>query len=373
MRGCHVMAKPTSSQCNIQCQYCFYLDKPQQPVMDDATVDVFIRQHIAAQPGDMVEFAWQGGEPTLAGLPFYQRVVALQKRYSVGKRIQNNIQTNGILLNDAWCQFFKENGWLVGISIDGPADLHDHYRRTRSDKPTHQLVVAAIEKLKAHRIEFNLLVVVSQHNSQQPERLYRYLRTLGTPFLQFIPLVEHDPNGNLTVESVQAKQWGTFLNTVFKLWAYEDIGRVFVQLFDSTLGVWAGFPSQMCVLSKTCGHAFALEANGALYQCDHYVAAPYLLGNIHETSLKMLNQSQQAQAFAQQKFTMLSADCHTCSELQFCHGDCPKHRIKDNKSALCEGYRAFFRDTAPYMKTMRDLIRQHRSPTELMLLLRNTQ
>jgi uncharacterized protein len=217
MRGCHVMAKPTSSLCNIRCRYCFYLEKPRQPVMDDATLEAFIRQHIAAQPGEAVEFAWQGGEPTLAGLSFYRRVVDLQKRYAAGKRIQNNMQTNGILLNDAWCRFLKEHGWLVGISIDGPADLHDDHRRTRSGKPTHHLVAAAIERLKAHGIDFNLLTVVNQRNGQQPERLYRYLKTLGTPFLQFIPLVERDESGTVTPESVLPEQFGTFLNTVFDI------------------------------------------------------------------------------------------------------------------------------------------------------------
>ncbi|MCT4700648.1 anaerobic sulfatase maturase [Enterobacteriaceae bacterium H20N1] len=369
MRGCHVMAKPTSSSCNIQCRYCFYLEKPRQPVMDDATLEAFIRQHIAAQPGDTVEFAWQGGEPTLAGLPFYRRVVALQKRYAAGKRIQNTMQTNGVLLNDAWCCFFRENGWLVGISIDGPADLHDAYRRTRSGKPTHHLVLAAVEKLKAHRIEFNLLTVVNQHNSRQPERLYRYLKTLGTPFLQFIPLVERDESGAVTPESVSPEQLGRFLNAVFDIWVREDIGNVFVQLFDSTLGVWSGYPAQMCTFSESCGHAFALEANGDVYQCDHYVYPAYKLGNLHSVSLGEINQSPAAIRFGENKHRLLAQDCQICPVRRLCQGDCPKHRISQGKSYLCHGYHSFFTHSAPYMKVMRDLLAQRRSPAELMGLL----
>ncbi|POT55751.1 anaerobic sulfatase maturase [Citrobacter amalonaticus] len=364
------MAKPASSRCNLDCRYCFYIDKPTQPVMDEATLEAFIRQHIAAQPGPDVQFAWQGGEPTLCGLDFFQRVVTLQKQYGAGKRIHNAFQTNGILLNDAWCQFLHDNGWLVGISLDGPADLHDAYRVNRSGKPTHHNVAKAIAKLVEYHVEFNLLVVVNRRNSQQPARMYHYLRQSGTPFLQFIPLVERDENGMLTAESVEPQAWGEFLNTVFDLWVREDIGRVFIQLFDSTLGVWCGYPSQMCSLSETCGHAFALEANGDVYQCDHYVYPQHRLGNIHHTSLDEMNASPRAEKFGQLKWSALSTDCQSCSLLRFCHGDCPKHRDASGKSILCVGYSTFLNHTSPYMRVMRDLIRQHRSPTELMAMLR---
>lgn len=369
MRGCHVMAKPTSSRCNIQCGYCFYLEKPQQPVMDDATLETFICQHIAAQPDEVVEFAWQGGEPTLAGLPFYRRVVELQQRYAAGKRIQNTLQTNGILLNDAWCEFFQKNGWLVGISIDGSAQLHDYYRRTRSGRPTHSLVLAAIDRLIAHNIEFNLLTVVNNHNSQDPALLYRYLKTLGTPFLQFIPLVERDENGVVTPESVLPEQFANFLNTVFDIWVREDIGQVYVQLFDSTLGVWSGYPAQMCTFSESCGHAFALESNGDIYQCDHYVFPQYNLGNLHNIPLSEINQSPTAIRFGENKHRLLVQDCRVCSVRHLCQGDCPKHRISQGKSYLCHSYYRFFTHTAPYMKVMRDLLARRRSPTEIMKLL----
>lgn len=369
MTGCQVIAKPASSRCNLNCRYCFYIAKPTQPQMDDATLTAFIRQHIAAQPGPDVLFAWQGGEPTLCGLDFFRRVVALQQQYGAGKQIQNAFQTNGILLNDDWCRFLHDHGWLVGLSLDGPAALHDAHRVTRRGNPTHSKVINALDKLIAHRVEFNLLVVVNHLNSQQPEQMYRYLRQLGTPFLQFIPLVEHDENGALTAESVRPEAWGAFLSAVFDIWVREDIGRVYIQLFDSTLGVWCGYPSQMCALSETCGHAYALEANGDLYQCDHYVSPQYRLGNLHRTSLKALNATPQAEAFGRRKRDTLSAACQRCGWLKFCHGDCPKHRDASGKSALCAGYQIFFAHAAPHMRVMRDLIKQHRSPMELMAML----
>ncbi|WP_346733127.1 anaerobic sulfatase maturase [Trabulsiella odontotermitis] len=363
------MAKPASSRCNLKCRYCYYLDKPKNEVMDDATLESFIRQQIDAQPGKDVQFAWQGGEPTLCGLDFFRRVVALQMQYADGKRIHNAFQTNGILITDAWCRFFHDNDWLVGISLDGPADLHDTWRVNRSGKPTHFKVMEAIARLVAHRVDFNLLTVVNRQNSQHAERVYRYLRRQGTPFIQFIPLMELDKNGEPSAESVTAEAWGDFLTTVFDVWVREDVGRTYVQLFDSTLGAWSGYPSQMCAQSETCGHAFALEANGDVYQCDHFVYPQHRLGNIHHTTLAEMNRSPAAIAFGENKKSLLPQACQECHMRQLCNGDCPKHRTADGVSALCEGYQRFFTYTAPYMKVMRDLIKQHRSPVELMVML----
>lgn len=364
------MAKPASSRCNLSCRYCFYLEKQRQPVMDDATLEQFIRQHIEAQPGEEVQFAWQGGEPTLCGLDFFRRAAALQRRYADGKRIHNAFQTNGVLLNEAWCQFFHDNGWLVGISLDGPADLHDACRVSRSGNATHHKVLRAIGMLRACRVEFNLLVVVNSHNGESPRRMYRYLRELGTAHIQFIPLMELDDQRRPDDLSVSAATWGRFLREVFDLWVREDIGRIFIQLFDSTLGVWSGYAPQMCSLSKTCGHAFALEANGDLYQCDHYVYPQHLLGNIHRETLGEMNLSARAVTFGEYKSTSLAPACRRCEMLRLCHGDCPKHRDESGKSALCAGYLDFFTHSAPYMKAMRDLIRLRRSPAELMAMLR---
>lgn len=370
MTGCHVMAKPAGSRCNLRCRYCFYLDKPQYAMMDDATLTLFIRQQIAAQPGEDVQFAWQGGEPTLCGLDFFHRVVELQQQYGHGKRIHNALQTNGILLNDAWCRFLKEHDWLVGISLDGPPELHDRYRQSRSGRPTHHQVMAAIERLRRHGVAFNLLTVINRHNSQQPQQLYRYLRQLGTPFIQFIPLFELDAEQQPDALSVTAKGWGDFLRAVFTVWVREDVGRVYVQLFDSTLGVWSGYPAQMCSLGETCGHAFALEANGDVYQCDHYVTPEHRLGNLHQTTLTDLNRSPDAITFGEMKKSTLPEACQRCPALRLCNGDCPKHRLANGRSALCEGYQDFFTWSAPYMRVMRDLLAQHRSPVELMVMLR---
>lgn len=369
MRACHVMAKPVSSRCNLRCRYCFYLEKPRQMPMDEATLEAFIRQHIAAQSGPVVEFAWQGGEPTLAGLAFYRKAVALQQHYRAGKRIQNTLQTNGILLDEAWCRFLKTHDFLVGLSLDGPQAVHDVYRRTRSGKPSHHRVMDALARLKDHQVEFNLLTVVGQHNVQEPETLYTYLSHLGTPFLQFIPLLERDASGAVTPESVTPAQFGRFLNRVFDHWVRRDIGRIFVQLFDSTLGVWCGHPAQMCAFSETCGHALALEANGDVYACDHYVYPAYRLGNIHGTSIDTLNQGAEAIRFGENKKRLLVQACRDCPVLNLCHGDCPKHRLHQGKSYFCRSYHDFFTHSAPCMKIMRNLLASHRSPSELMEIL----
>lgn len=370
MQGCHVKAMPAGSRCNLNCRYCFWPAKQQHKMMDDATLKAFIRQQIDAQPGKVAQFTWQGGEPTLCGLAFFQRAAALQKRYANGKRIENTLQTNGILLNDSWCHFLQQEGWQVSVSVDGPADLHNAYRVSRRGKSSHQKAINAIGRLKKARVSFNLLCVVNNLNSQQPQRLYRYLRTLGTPFLHFIPLVEQDNQGQLAAESVSGEAWGEFLTTVFDLWARADIGRINIQLFDSTLGVWCGYPAQICSFAETCGHAFVLVANGDLYQCDRYVYPEYRLGNLHQIPIKTLNASREVSAFGMIKKSGLGDDCRRCELLPLCRGDCPQHRFMQGKSALCAGYARFFNYTAPHMRVMRDLLRQRRSPMELMAVLR---
>lgn len=371
MPGCHVMAKPASSRCTLHCRYCCYIEKQQQNVMDDATLQTFIRQQIDAQLGSVVPFAWQGGEPALSGLDFFRRVAVFQAQFANGKRIENAFQTNGILLNDAWCRFFREHGWLVGISIDGPAEMYNAYRVNRSGTPSHHNVINAIQQLAKHGVEYKLLCIVNNLNSQQPQRLYQYLRSLGTPFLQFIPLVEQDEQGNLTAESVSGEAWGRFLITVFDCWVREDIGRVYVQLFDSTLGVWRGDPSQICPIGETCGHAFALDANGDRYQRYHYVYPACQPGNLPPIPIEEMNLNHEAVVLGQSNKNTLHDDCRRCDVLRFCQGDCPKHRFVQGKSALCHGYLHFFNHTAPHMRVMRDLLKQRRSPMELMSFMRN--
>ncbi|WP_036817315.1 anaerobic sulfatase maturase, partial [Photobacterium sanctipauli] len=368
--GCHVMAKPTGSKCNIDCTYCFYLEKeklyPDRSsdwMMDDTTLDLYIQQQIEAQSGDEVIFAWQGGEPTLRGLAFYQSAVELQNRYKGTKKVINTFQTNGLLIDEKWCTFFKANQFLIGISIDGPAELHDAYRVTRSGKPTHHKVIAAINLLKQYQVEFNTLTVVSNINVKEPLRVYQYLKQLGSRHMQFIPLVERkaeqetadgltllNPERKEAVSlcqwSVDAKAFGAFLTSIFHEWVRKDIGQVWVQMFENTFALTCDQPAQICVFAPTCGSAFALEANGDVYSCDHYVYPEHKLGNLHQTTLKAINHSKENLHFGQAKQSTLSIDCQQCEYRSLCNGGCPKQRFslssagKPEHNYLCAGYKA---------------------------------
>ncbi len=343
--GCHVMAKPGGAICNIDCTYCFYLEKealyPERNKnwrMSDETLEQFIRQHIAAQSGDRIDFAWQGGEPTMMGLPFFRRVVALCEKYGDGRKITHALQTNGILVNDEWARFFAEQHFLIGLSIDGPASLHNHYRLNRAGKGTHEQVVAAMARLKAHHVDFNTLTVVGKHNVGHAADVYEFLLAAGSRFIQFIPLVERMSTDNSSVlnlvmpgESaatlapwtVPSWQYGEFLNQIFDIWVRRDVDRVYVQMFDVALAAWTAQQPVLCVHSETCGHAFALESNGDLYNCDHFVYPEHLLGNIHQHSIKTLNNSERAIAFGEAKRwsrTAISTTATTLSTRSICWG-----------------------------------------------------
>jgi uncharacterized protein len=395
------MAKPSGSACNMDCEYCFYLEKEllypdrrQNWKMSDKTLETFIIQHIQAQPANNVEFAWQGGEPTLLGLAFFEKAVRFCNQYRGSKTVTHTFQTNGLKIDDEWCRFFKTHNVLVGVSIDGPQDLHDRYRVARNGKGTHAQVESAIERLKKHGVEFNTLSVINNLNVKQPLRVYQYLKSIGSSYIQFIPLVERQVDGSSTPSSsvalklagptdlssqvtswsVETEEYGHFLNTVFDQWVRNDVGETFVPMFDSTLASWLGFGAASCVFSRTCGHAFALEANGDLYQCDHYVYPEYKLGNIHQTSIKKLNRSTKAIVFGQQKSLDLGDSCQSC-EFQFaCFGGCPKHRFindcsgKPNHNYLCVAYQMFFTHTKPYMITMANLFKQRKPVADIMRL-----
>lgn len=384
LAGCHVMAKPTGSVCNIDCSYCFYLEKealyPERNKnwrMSDDTLECYIRQHIEAQSGDTVTFAWQGGEPTMMGLPFFQRVVELSAKYANGKKIEHALQTNGILIDDEWARFFAQHHFLVGISIDGPAHLHNQYRVNRAGKGTHEKVMAAIATLKAHDVAFNTLTVVGKHNVGHAREVYDFLLAAGSRYIQFIPLVERISNNESSVlqlvlpgESaaklapwtVPSWQFGEFLCQIFDVWVRRDVDSVYVQMFDVALAAWAGQPPVLCVHSETCGHAFALESNGDLYNCDHYVYPEHKLGNIHQTSIQTLNNSEQAIAFGLAKKERLTTDCQRCDFRFACHGGCPKHRFAVSPGGLpghnylCAGYKHFFQHIAPYMNVCQQLL-----------------
>lgn len=381
--GCHVMAKPTGSVCNIDCTYCFYLEKealyPERNThwqMSDETLERYIRQHIDAQAGDSVTFAWQGGEPTMMGLAFFRRVMALCDKYAGGKKITHALQTNGILLDDAWARFFAEHRFLIGLSIDGPAALHNQYRVNRAGKGTHDRVMAAMSLLKAHHVEFNTLTVVGKHNVEHALEVYEFLVAAGSRYIQFIPLVERLSNdassalqlvlpgesaARLAPWTVPSWQFGDFLCQIFDLWVRRDVERVSVQMFDVAMAAWTGQPPVLCVHSATCGHAFALESNGDLYNCDHFVYPEHKLGNIHQQTIHELNHSEQAIAFGQAKEDRLTADCRRCEFRPVCHGGCPKHRFAVSPGGhpghnyLCAGYKHFFKHITPYMNVWQQL------------------
>lgn len=399
--GCHVMAKPTGSVCNIDCTYCFYLEKealyPERNTrwqMSDETLERYIGQHIDAQSGDNVTFAWQGGEPTMMGLAFFRRVIALCDKYANGKKITHALQTNGILLDDAWARFFAEHRFLIGLSIDGPAPLHNQYRVNRTGKGTHDRVMAAMALLKAHHVEFNTLTVVGKHNVEHACEVYEFLVAAGSRYIQFIPLVERLSNdassalqlvlpgesaARLAPWTVPSWQFGDFLRQIFDVWVRRDVERVSVQMFDVAMAAWTGQPPVLCVHSATCGHAFALESNGDLYNCDHFVYPEHKLGNIHQQTIHELNHSERAIAFGEAKETTLTADCRRCEFRPVCHGGCPKHRFAVSPNGhpghnyLCAGYKHFFKHITPYMNVWQQLLESGYPPSSIMQWLANEE
>lgn len=365
----NTVAKPGGNLCNLACEYCFYLEnnvpRPAEAVMDDATLDAYIRNTIISTPSENVEFCWQGGEPTLCGLEFFEKIVALQQRYRGNKTIHNSLQTNGILLNDRWARYLKKNEFLVGLSVDGPASLHDTWRKTHAGKPSWAKVIQSIRCLQQHDVPINAMVVVSRQSENQGKTVYRCLtQELNLRHIQFIPLVEPDHIGSVTPEG-----WGLFLSQVFDAWLENDVSNVFIQYFDNLLGVWAGQPATLCTMQPTCGQSLLVEKNGDVYSCDHFVSPQYKLGNLIQDSMVKLAGSPFQQQFGQEK-SRLSARCKTCHWQFACYGGCPKHRVitQDNEAQnyLCAGYLTFFRHITPYMNVMRKLLLNHQPPSLVM-------
>ena len=399
--GLHVIAKPIGPLCNLQCAYCFYLKKendypPGEPWrMTDQTLRAYVEQYIQAQPAAVkeIDFAFQGGEPTLMGLDFFRRVVELQKQCTPpDKRVRNSLQTNGVLLDDKWCEFLKSHGFLVGLSIDGPADLHDKYRRDKKGAPTFDRVLRAMELLQRHRVEFNAMVCVNRHNGDHPLRVYRFLRERGVEFIQFIPIVERldgvalqgDPGDRppqqlVSPRSVLPAQFGRFLSSVFEEWVYHDVGRRFVLDFDQALAAWLGAGASLCIYTERCGRALALEHNGDVYSCDHFVEPEQRLGNVHEVPIRELANSPQQEQFGCQKELSLPDCCRQCSVRFICHGACPKDRFlrsaegQPGLNYLCEGYKEFFQHIDPYMQAMAAELRAGRQAAGVMRRLRAQQ
>lgn len=379
------MAKAVGPLCNMHCSYCYYIEKDRHGngiAMDDSTLENFIRSYIKAQNGGPAHFIWHGGEPFMAGLDFYRKAVELQREHAAGTAVFNCIQTNGTLIDDEWCRFLKDNGWLVGLSVDGPEHIHDACRRYPSGEGSFADVMKGIEMLNAYNIEWNAMAVVNSMNAGCPDDFYNFFKSIGCRYLQFTPVVERvsgngrltppDRCGSLTPWSVTPQAWGDFLCRIFDIWVRRDVGQMFVQLFDATLANWLGEYPGLCTMSAVCGHAGALEKNGDLYCCDHFVFPEYRLGNINRESITKLMSSSVLADFAAMKTAGLSEKCRHCDFLFACHGECPKNRFVASPSGydnyLCDGYRKYFSHVAPYMNFMANEFRANRSPANIMKL-----
>lgn len=387
------MLKPAGSACNLDCTYCYYLDKALQyggreAVMSPDLLELFIRQYIEANEVDTVTFCWHGGEPTLLGLDFYRRAMVLQRKYAGGKRIENNIQTNGTLLNREWCDFFAENSFLVGISLDGPQDIHDAFRKTRGQAPTFKRVIQSVKMLRAAGVEFNTLSVVNRKCEKRGAEIYRFFRDeAGSRYMQFLPAVEHvvDKSGfrrpvivapetegaRMAPWSVSTEGYGRFLCDMFDVWVRSDVGRCFVQIFDATLAGYAGVQPGTCAMAQTCGDQLVVEHNGDVYVCDHFVYPGYLLGNIKEKSLREIYDSQKRRNFGLAKRNALPDECLRCRFWRLCHGECPKHRFEasedgSRKNVLCAGFKQFFGHSEDAFLYMKERLERHESPAWVM-------
>ena len=404
-RSFHVLAKPTGAVCNLDCSYCFFLSKeelyPESRFrMTDQVLEAYIRQVIEAQQAQHVSIAWQGGEPTLMGLDFFERALGLVKKYlRPGMTVEHTVQTNGTLLDDDWCRFFRTNAFLVGLSMDGPREMHDAYRVDKGGAPTFAQVLGAARRMQRHGVDFNILCTVHKANADHPLDVYRFFRDeVGTRFLQLIPIVEratpallqlankgwgdrhkrrplYVQDGTLVTErSVTPEQWGNFLIGIFDEWVQRDVGAVFVQMFDAALASWMRMVNPMCVFNARCGSALALEHNGDLYSCDHFVEPKHLLGNIERDGMLSLVKSEQQRAFGNAKLATLPRYCQDCEVRFACHGECPRNRFATTPDGepglnyLCAGYKAFFHHIDPAMKAMADLVRRGRYADEIMTI-----
>lgn len=393
----YVMVKSVGSVCNLACDYCYYLEKAnlykENPhhVMSEQLLEKFVKEYIESQTMPQVMFTWHGGETLMRPLSFYKKAVELQKKYAGGRTIDNCIQTNGTLLNDEWCAFFKENNWLVGVSIDGPQEFHDEYRKNKHGRPSFLKVMKGISLLKKHGVDWNAMAVVNDFNADYPLDFYHFFKDLGCQFIQFTPIVERitshadgrhlasmadEVEGKLADFSVSPEQWGNFLCMLFDEWVKEDVGKIYIQLFDSTLANWVGEQPGVCTMAKACGHAGVMEFNGDVYSCDHFVFPEYKLGNIYSNNLLEMMYSDRQIAFGQDKFKSLPKQCKACKYLFACNGECPKNRFSKTADGepglnyLCKGYYQFFDHVAPYMDFMKEELENKRPPANIMEAIR---
>lgn len=387
------MTKPVGAVCNLACKYCYYLEKTNlykdnksKYVMSDSLLEKFIKEYINSQTMPQVLFTWHGGETLMRPLSFYQKVIELQKKYANGRTIDNCIQTNGTLLNDEWCEFFHNNHWLVGVSIDGPQDFHDEYRKNKQGKPSFVKVMQGIKLLKKHQVEWNAMAVVNDYNADYPLEFYHFFKDLECHYIQFTPIVERihlnsdgrylanvlQKEEKLADFSVTPEQWGIFLCTLFDEWVKNDVGKYFIQIFDATLANWMGTQPGVCTMAPTCGHAGVMEFNGDVYACDHFVFPEFKLGNIYEKSLIEMMYGDKQSRFGLQKRDALPAQCKACKYLFACNGECPKNRFLTTEDGefglnyLCKGYYQFFDHIAPYMDFMKKELLAERAPANVM-------
>lgn len=387
------MTKPVGAVRNLACKYCYYLEKTNlykdnksKYVMSDSLLEKFIKEYINSQTMPQVLFTWHGGETLMRPLSFYQKVIELQKKYANGRTIDNCIQTNGTLLNDEWCEFFHNNHWLVGVSIDGPQDFHDEYRKNKQGKPSFVKVMQGIKLLKKHQVEWNAMAVVNDYNADYPLEFYHFFKDLECHYIQFTPIVERihlnsdgrylanvlQKEEKLADFSVTPEQWGNFLCTLFDEWVKNDVGKYFIQIFDATLANWMGTQPGVCTMAPTCGHAGVMEFNGDVYACDHFVFPEFKLGNIYEKSLIEMMYGDKQSRFGLQKRDALPAQCKACKYLFACNGECPKNRFLTTEDGefglnyLCKGYYQFFDHIAPYMDFMKKELLAERAPANVM-------
>ncbi len=392
-RPLYVMVKPAGSLCNLRCKYCYYLEKnalytegQKNHVMSDQMLERFIREYIESQTTPSVLFSWHGGETLMRPISFYRRALELQRRYAGGRQIDNTIQTNATLLTDEWCEFFRENNFLVGVSIDGPQEFHDEYRRTATNRPTFQKVMQGIRLLNKHGVEWNALAVVNDYNADYPLEFYHFFKEIGCHYIQFTPIVERrvsrtdglslapgmEEGGELIDFSITPEQWGNFLCTIFDEWVRHDVGTYFIQLFDATLANWVGVQPGICTLAKECGHAGVMEFNGDVYSCDHFVYPEHRLGNINDKTITEMMYGDKQREFARLKHDLLPQQCRECPVEFACHGECPKNRFTRDKygnpglNYLCCGYRQFFEHVKPYMDFMKGELAAKRPPSNVM-------
>lgn len=388
----YIMLKPAGSLCNLRCKYCYYLEKShlyqkdKNHVITDALLEKFIRDYIESQVSPEVLFTWHGGETLMRPIAFYEKALELQKFYGRGRHIENCIQTNGTLITDEWCKFFKENEFLVGVSIDGPQEFHDEYRKTVAGGPSFQKVMKGIRLLNKHGVQWNALAVVNDFNADYPLDFYNFFKEIGCHYIQFTPIVERivtrsdgltlapgmSEGGEITDFSVTPEQWGNFLCTIFDVWVRNDVGNYYIQLFDATLANWVGVTPGICSMSENCGHAGVMEYNGDVYSCDHFVYLDYKLGNLKEKTLYEMMNSAKQMDFSKNKKQRLPQQCKECKFLFACHGECPKNRFLRDRygmpglNYLCRGYYKFFEHVAPYMDFMKREYEAQRPPSNVM-------